>query len=1315
MQNGFYIRLMALLTNLLMFVGTMSYADAQPVGKSNSFDFNQYHSFQNIHLPSDVNSINALFQDEQGLLWIGTKEGLYYYDGYGVLKLTVADGTVPYHVTSIVQTDEKHLCIGTLLGLYLYNMETERYDTVYKGMENIGSVMAMCLFNGRLWLGTSVGAVYYYDFARQTLHEVNAGKKVEYKIIHVLQPTNDKLYIGSYKGLSVYDPSSDALKDIPFPSTKNNSMITSLAWDKEENCIWVGTETKFFCYSKKDEAMKQIFMPVATPIESLTLDAQHNLLLGTINGLYVSDKAAPTQHLIHSSKNNQSLCNNLIKCCYADKDNNIWVGTDNGISLALHNTTYRQIHISELTDDDSGNQFTVIYKDSRGNSWFGGKNGLIQKTADGRVWWHHSGSTQHPLKHNYIRQVYEDSAHDIWITTDGGVAKYDQGKQRFSFYTITDQSGKRNARWAYDIVQDRDGWLWIATWGSGLFKVNKENLLKHYASPSVAAPYVAEVNLSAENSLSDYIYQLVIDRTNHVWGNLGSGMVCVDAKSNTFEWSACSVNRMVYDGNEHIWFCFGNRIYKYGLKTRKEELFYELPNESGIISSLVVAENLLGVSSSEGITYIDRTSDETRHFTLSQNDFEAGFYDASSNRILWGGNDMLVGFPLYKLHEKDEGTATPISILAIYNDNRKLFPGKDYEGVSIRTQKQISLPHNSRNIEIAIANLSYRAENNNVYYRIHKQSGWSKLAPGQNRIRLANLASGRYTLEIRNGSSPDSPYASRYDLSIRILPPWYASVLAYVVYALLFGALVFCVVRYVRLRISKEYEEVKRHLNLSDMKLELFVRNSRELKTSMNQVIIPVTKLIGEMDADGPKTQLDSVYKNALRLNTIIQNMLNIKMLDYDSEDNLCKSVIDICSLMQSVLQCFSSSYKEKGILVNVTSKPDQIWLEADTLKIENALLTLLSGIDKQTDVHEGILEIGLLKQGQNILVEFSDAGTGLLKDVCSLKPERTSFFKTLFSQNKALTNALTVEKYVVQHGGSVQFLSDREENEGVGNGVRIILPEGNIPLAEKREITQKTEDGERAMLLIVSDNIEDLTFLADSLRDDFNCATAYNSEMGLEIAQKHIPDLILLDISDSVEKAMDFCVSVKDNQITAAIPLVMLAAESATEAESESIRVGVDVFMAKPFNFNNLLLRLKQLLHARDSIEKRIRVEYFSQPMQIPIEAKDDDEAFLLQITTYIEEHLDDTELNVTTLCFDLQAEQKRLNNHVKKLTGCTTVEYIRRLRIRRAALLLSQTNMTVAEVMYRVGFSSPSYFSRCFAEMYMMTPSQYVIENRV
>lgn len=1294
---------------LLNFGAPLAYASEslEELFQTNS----QYHSFHNVHLPLGANQVNTLFQDKQGLIWFGTQKGVFYYDGYSAYRLKTDNKTFSYDTRAFLQPDSTHLYIGTMSGLFLFNQDTEQYETLPPALQSVGSIMSMSFFNNEIWIGTDHGSIYHYDLTQKTIQELAPEEKDTRRIIHVLEPSNDKLYIGAYNGLSAYDPATGNLNTIPFPSSKDQTMITSLLWDMEKNCIWVGTETNFFCYLKASNCMVSSPLPVSTPIESLQKDSWGNLLLGTINGMYIYDtKSSQIRHCVHSSQNRHSLCNNLVRCCYIDQNGNTWIGTSNGLSLAPYTPTYQLTHISELTDNDTGNLFLYLCQDSQNNYWLAGNNGLIVLTAEGEELWYQTSNPSYPLKHNKIWKVYEDWEHDIWLATEGGIAHYNTFNRQFVFYTIVDRSGRKNARWAYDLQEDRKGRLWIATGLGGLFTVNKAKLLRH----NPAMEYVAESNLSLENGFSNNIYQLLADKSGFLWARTDYGLQKIDPDTETTTPIDCYPGKMVYDGNNHFWYGRNNALCKLELSTLKEDTVYSLPEREGEIYSLVIAENLIGFSSYEGITYFNKNTAETLHFNLPPNSYNPGFYDIAFNRIIWGGDNVFASFPLHKLYGNKKNTLAPVQIMGIYANGQRLFPGKDYKGISVRRQNQVTLPYANRNIHIEIANLSYQTESNNLYYRLNESEDWSKLAAYQNRIIFANLPPGTHTLYIRNGNSSQSELSACTRFTLRILPPWYASWTAYTFYILLLGVLLLYAVHHIRLRLNRKYEEAERYLNLSNMKMDFFTHISRELLVPLNLIVTPVTALIEETRKEEQRQRLQLIYKNALRLHTLIKKILDVKQLDYEERNCLDKSPTDLDVLLQSILSCYESTLKEKKIQTVLSCQPSRIRIEADALKIELVLLGLLADICRSTDGHGGTLELSLTRQDNKAILQFSDSGSGLLKPQPATLLSRLFVRRADVQEHHRLSSLYTVKKCVELHGGNIkmQYASIKDRT----NSLYIIFPieEAEDKCLLKETVSVSADKEERPKLLIVCDTPEELAFWARVFADNYICLTASFGKEGLETARQQLPDIIIVDLFDTEGmNGKEFCRNLKNHQPTASIPLVMLASEFGQTTEKESIRAGADAFMHKPVDIEGLRLRLTQLLQARRSLEKKIRVEHIARPTE-EAPTQSGDEIYLQRITNLIEEQLENTEFNVAMLADLSKADKKQLYRKLKQLTGFTPVEYIRHIRMKKAAMLLARKELSVSEVMYKVGFSNASYFSRCFATEFGMTPTQYMAESR-
>ena len=282
--------------------------------------------------------------------------------------------------------------------------------------------------------------------------------------------------------------------------------------DTIRKCIWIGTSGFLFCYSPSSSEVNCIEQLNGNSVKTLNIDCDNNLLIGTDNGLYIYSDNNKVEHIVHDSGNDRSLANNIIWNIFKDRDNNIWLATDYGISLCRYNDNYQTVPISQLSEINAGNQFYTIFRDSYDNFWFGGTNGLMFQQSNSKNKWYRLDDTKNPISHNRIRYIYEDKDFDIWVATDGCVNRYDKHTKQFLHYNIVDSSLKRNANWAYSIFEDKNAKLWIATCLGGVFVVDKKNLILS------SGYYVAEKNFSVENGLSgDFVTKAISDKQGNVW------------------------------------------------------------------------------------------------------------------------------------------------------------------------------------------------------------------------------------------------------------------------------------------------------------------------------------------------------------------------------------------------------------------------------------------------------------------------------------------------------------------------------------------------------------------------------------------------------------------------------------------------------------------------------------------------------------------------------------------------------------------------------------------------------------------------------
>lgn len=1279
-----------------------------------------YQIFNNLSLGTEASVISCFLQDKQGLLWIGSNKGLFSYDGYSTQPHFTFDTQSNTRINCGVILNETHLYLGADNGILIYNYKTDRYEK--SPITFPTDVRTLALQDNKLWIGTLNG-LYVYN---PDNHQLKYFDRKKYNnlphstIYSIIRSHDDNLYIGTYDGLCVYLPQKKIFQPIPLPSNlhKNNQFVNSLLEDTIRQCIWIGTEGNLFKYNPSEKKVERVEAFHDNSIKSLALDGDGQLLIGTDNGLYAYSESAPPLHLIHDSRNPQSLSNNIIWNIFADKEQNIWLGTDYGISLSHYNMAFRYIPISQITGTGDGNQLYSLFKDSRNNYWFGGTNGIIRfntfTTPQQTAIWYKMGDKSHPLPHNRIRHIYEDREQQLWIATDGNINRYDYQTQNFIHYNIVDSTGTYNSNWAYHLLEDNDGNLWIATCLGGIFVVNKHRLMQ-----SPTGNYIAEYNFSTRNGLSGmFINQILPDHEGHVWVLLyNNGINKIDIR--TRKVTQISINELTGGKNPNyllcdhtgiIWAGFRGGIVRINPKDNQMQSIKFDTFSSNEVFSMLEAEGCIWLSTSDGFWKVNQQTLEAHRLNLTNKRFTSMYYDKSEKLMYLGGADGFAITSPEKLSIKLPDR--PIVATALYV-NGQLEP---LNKKSIRYTDHIELNHNQNNVTVELSDLPYSLEEKNKFvYRLNDTDDeWNLLDPNTNRISFNNLNYGKYQLIVSKLSANGVPSKKTYTLHISINPPWYYTAWAKGIYFLLFLSLVAWTINFFRVknRLKLERLEKEKILEQSRQKIDFFTNLSHDLKTPLSLIIAPISKLLPEVKSSAEKHLLEGVQRNAMKLNSLIHQVLDFNRVDNNSNTLLILSKTELVGFARNQFSVYKEAGKDKGLNLCFTSNKESIYVDIDVIKWESILSNLLSNAIKYTPKGGNII-LSLDYSENQLTISVSDTGIGIPSQDLPYIFQR--FFQSSNTAGRKEGTGIglyLVKTYTELHHGEISILS--EENKGTKISITLqVSPSADIIDTTVDITSEKTdpESRQKPLILIVDDNMEIANFICEILNTQYQCRLASNGKEGLELSLYLLPDLIISDLMMPIMDGMEMCQRIKHYVPTAAIPIILLTAKNDKVTELESIRLHIDAFIAKPFEPEILLSRVEQLLNSKQTLEVKTRIEAITTPKAI--EAVSYDEKFLADITQLIEDHVSDSDLNVNALCELSDINNKQMYRKVKQLTGMTPVEYIKSIRMKKAAMLLEQQKFSVAEVMYMVGFSNHSYFSKCFQTEFGKTPKQFMEEN--
>jgi DNA-binding response OmpR family regulator/anti-sigma regulatory factor (Ser/Thr protein kinase) len=711
------------------------------------------------------------------------------------------------------------------------------------------------------------------------------------------------------------------------------------------------------------------------------------------------------------------------------------------------------------------------------------------------------------------------------------------------------------------------------------------------------------------------------------------------------------------------------------------------------------------ISTIDGIWVVNKQTAEIQNVDIPNKLFTAGFYDPTADVIYLGASDELAFFSP-SLREKEEATH-PIILTALYVNGKLHHPEKR----SIRYVNELQLSYDQNNLSVEFSDLQYASRQGNKFvYRLEGvDDTWNILRPQTNHIAYQKLEYGAYRLSIGKLDLSGNPAATPCVAEFHIMPPWYYTLPAKCIYILLIAGLLLWTFNFFRVKNNLRIERIEKEktLELSGLKIDFFTNVSHEFKTPLSLILAPVSKLLQDIKDPAKKSQLETVQQNALKINSLIRQVIDFNRSDAIAP-GLILSKVEFVAFARSLFSVYEEGYKEKKLTFRFAANKEKIYLLVDILKMEAILNNLLTNACKYSEAGVVSLLVTCREDKQQLEVAVEDTGIGIpSREVAYVFKRFYQSSKTAKDREGTGIGLYLVKAYTEQHQGTVSIQS--EENKGTTITV-------TLPLREEAELSDNlpvaSGSADAPLILAVDDNPDIADFIRKTLTPRYRCEVAYNGKQGLEKCLRLSPHLIIADVMMPVMDGLEMARRIRKQLPASTTPIILLTAKDDKSTELESIQLNVNAFITKPFEPEMLLSRIEQLLRQEQLMQHKLRVEALAQPKTVEI--ADPDEKFLSEVTSIIEDRMDDPELSVNSLSRISGVGAKQIYRKVKQLTGLSPVEYIRSVRMKKAAILLSQKKFTVSEVMYMVGFSSHSYFSKCFQAEFGEVPGKYADEHR-
>jgi len=1313
------------------------------------------------------NSVMAITQDKNQLIWLGTHHGLNRYDGY---RFKIYTSSSDNHnsisdnvITSLLSDSKGHLWVGTENGLNIYNEKSDRFIRINKknAAKSFSRDSVECVYEDpqkNIWIGSNNGLDLLIDAEKQIFKKF-LFDKTNYKsglnyVFSVFKDDQQNLWAGTLNGLvRIYQINGKYHSEIFRHKVNDANSISSNA------------------------------------VKSIVIDKQKRLWLGTYNGLNLFDYKHKTfTRYQTSSTDPNALVNNDIRKLTCDKAGNIWIGTQEGLSILDPNTrkfsNYR--YDPEQSNGLSQNSIHSIFQDLNGSmlvgTYYKGVNVVYPSATPFTVY--RNSKQQQSLSSNIVSAMAEDQYHNLWIGTEGGGLNYvNRSHNTFTYYKsepnnsnglnsnliktlCLDKTGQllvgthRGGLYVFNpsaqkfrkvinvrdvkntpgdaeviaITEDSNGTVWVGS-RDGLSTLSKAN--GHYASSTVKS--IVEKSLK-----NKYIQVIFEDKAKNLWIGTMEGLYAFNPISKKIK--AYYQNRgdagslksghincivQIQNGNICIGTAFGGlSIFDY--KTRRFINYSEkdgLPN-SNVFGIIEDEEKNLWVSTDKGlsklITQTGKFINYTKSDGLAGNDFNIrSFLKDSHGELFFGGYDGLTAFYPKQIDINKNTAPITFTGLKLFNQPVEVNGADGILKEDIQNTQQITFKHDENNFSIDFALLNYIKPEKNSYSYILK--GHSKVWTKTNipTVNYADLPSGNYTFMVTGNNNDGNPTGKAASLKITILPPFWATWWAYLIYLAFFSGLLFLIVRYLFIRAL-----LKRTEDIQKMKLNFFTYVAHEIRTPLTLILGPLENLSSQHQSDPElNRQLVPIKNNANRLMRLITELMDFRKAEtghltlHVTEDNIIGFINEIFISFSHLAQANDIDYK-------FIHEQERINLYFDKRQLEKVLFNLLSNAFKFCD-KGGQISVSVRESEDEVVISISDNGLGIPAE--SLKNLFSDYFQVDEQQSHIGSGiGLALSKAIIEeHQGHIAVESTPAENGLRGFTQFIVkLKKGRTHFktalfdgvkdypAHPNLYTEQAEQGlnivkpdrEAAIsaetILVVEDNSEIRSLITSLVGSHYQIAERENGLTGWETAIETLPDLIICDIMMPVMDGIELCSRLKQDERTSHIPVIILTARSSHIHQVSGLETGADAYITKPFSPELLLLNVRNLLMSRKIMRQKFLKHIHLQPKELTVNAID--EAFMLKLLKYIDTHIANEDFGVSELASMVGMSKPVLYKKIRQLTNLSVNDFVKSIRLKKAMELFKQKRFTIYEVAYQVGFNDPKYFSREFKKQFGKSPRE-------
>ncbi|MRG48417.1 response regulator [Chitinophaga sp. SYP-B3965] len=1326
------------LVPLLLSLLQVTYAQQEPV----------QFSTLNIHNGLSSNQVNCIYKDTKGFLWFGTMSGLNRYDGnnFRIFRHSLSDSLSlnDDYITHIFPAPGNCLFIKTRNGDNIYDPVKEQFTNAAGWLRNLG--MPSLGANSMLRAG-NVCWVAYTDSGLYRITDQNRGVRIilpkekagiadikmdgehflyilflngsiskmdtrTNKIVHrtdalcaLVKPSPFalQLFIDAQHELWVYTPNTDygVLYFNPVSGVAkqlsrkqrilNNDIVNSVIQDNH-GLIWIGTDHGGINIIDKKDFSSRFLTNQQEDVKSVAEDAIYPLYkdnqgiiwCGTYKrGIsYYAENKMKFSLYKNKQGNPQSLSYNDVNCFVEDRKGNLWIGTNGGGLLYFDRkaNTFRQFKHNAADDNSISNDVIVsLYIDAYNSLWIGYYFGGMDYYSNNRfTHFRHNPEDPNSLSSKTVLKIFRDQRNNFWVgTLGGGLDRFDPGNGIF-YHNSTKLPNSIHSDFVSAFAESKDGDLWIGT-AYGIDVMDKEK------------GTFSQLLNRTHNLSNDNVTSLHCDSWGNMWAGTREGLNVYNAKTGTFKSFRIedglpdnNINCILEDNNHQLWVSTSNGLSRVTIEQDHNGIRIHCRN------------------------YDEDDGLQGRAFNAS------AALKLRSGELMFGGAD---GFNIFNPADVRQNRFEPILVftgLQILNKPVAVNE-KRQQHVMLPTAlpetREITLRYNENDFSIDFAALNFINTRKNRYaYSLEGfNKDWVTTDGKTRRISYTNINPGEYTLHLKAANEDGVWNEEGISLRIIILPPFWKTIWAYGLYLLLGAGLLFFSRKMIiqrahrRFALQQERREAQRLHDLDMMKIKLLTNVSHEFRTPVSLILAPIEEIIKQTKDPDDKQKFQLIRRNARRLLNLVNQLMDFRKMEM-KELKTEPVAGDLMAFIHETVDSFTDLAERKGVAFAYHTNCTQLQALFDHDKMERILFNLLSNAFKFTP-EGGSVTVTANVQGLALELQIKDTGIGIPEERQEKIFERYFQLDTpgqFVHQGSGIGLAISRE-FVRLCNGSIAVESKVDEGTLFTLRFPIVLSQTELPVAqpagpEKRKLRKNQR------ILIVEDNDDFRFYLKDNLKEWYDILEATDGADGWQKILSALPDLVVSDVNMPLMDGVDLCKKIGGDARTRHIPVILLTAMDTEETQLKGLESGAVDYMVKPFNFEIMLSRVRNILARQVPVQLVI-----PQPNMQNANTMTADDKFMQRVLEIVEKHLSEASFSVEMLSRQLCMNRVSVYRRIFSLTGHSPIEFIRTVRLQRAAQLLTQTEMNITEVAYEVGFNNPKYFARYFKMAYNMLPSAY------